>query len=352
MEDSKMKKALCITLAAVLLFSLAACGGGGGGSIDASDPNQGLWNAVKAEMWGIATDLSDLYENGFTIELKSGGKCALNVDGKKANGTWVLNGTAFSIKGGGLDESGTLANGVLTLVNLMGLGMDIIFEKEGGYKGATSPSTSADEPDDSPTSAKEPVDDEKPDPASSGSADANGLSWWEGDWYGYWLVGSADDAYDFLDDGVWDCYAVIDVSSDGSATVYLWDDDTELGTVEIEITPNVGGNMGAASAEGGELFSYAVNHADWLIHPAVNKYDDMIVIQEHFEDDDGDGFYYEIYLRPWGMLWDDIPESERPMNYNNWYMSGYYLMDMLDALEDSTLDGEPVLIHPEVKGRQ
>lgn len=97
------------------------------------DPNLGVWNATTGEMFGISMDVADFFGKGFSIELKSGGKCALNVDGKKANGKWTLENGEFAVKGGGLDESGRLENGTLVLNNVLDMGLKLTFEKEGGY---------------------------------------------------------------------------------------------------------------------------------------------------------------------------------------------------------------------------
>lgn len=58
---------LAVILAIVLICVL---GGKGGGGDAADDPNLGLYTATTAEMLGIEMDITDLFENGVTIELK------------------------------------------------------------------------------------------------------------------------------------------------------------------------------------------------------------------------------------------------------------------------------------------
>ena len=55
----------------------------------------------------------------------------LSVDGSKANGTWTLNNGAFTVEGGGIDCAGRLENGVLTLENVMDMGITLVFYKDG-----------------------------------------------------------------------------------------------------------------------------------------------------------------------------------------------------------------------------
>ena len=100
-----MKKLICLALTVFLMLSAAACGGA---EVDPGDPNQGLWKATTCEMMGMSMNVEDFFEKGFTIELQSKGKCTLNVDGKKANGTWTLNNSAFTVKGGGFEGKGRL----------------------------------------------------------------------------------------------------------------------------------------------------------------------------------------------------------------------------------------------------
>ena len=106
-----MKKILSFALAALLLLSLAACSSGD----DENDPNLGVYTAKTAEYRGFTVDVDQFFEQGFSIELKSGGKCKLTADGETANGKWTLEGTKFHVNGGGIDCDGTLENGVIRL---------------------------------------------------------------------------------------------------------------------------------------------------------------------------------------------------------------------------------------------
>ena len=81
-----LKKTIALLLCLCLLPALAACGAEEAGS----DPNAGLYEAATAEMLGIEVDISDMYEKGFSIELKDKGKCAFNIDGQKGSGKWTL----------------------------------------------------------------------------------------------------------------------------------------------------------------------------------------------------------------------------------------------------------------------
>ena len=144
-----MRKTIWIIFAAALTLSVSSCGGG---KVDPSDPNQGLWIATEAEMWDIVVDVEDMFDGGFSIELMDKGKCTIIIDGKKGKGTWTLENGAFTIKGGGLNNSGRLENGRLNLDNILGMGLDIVFMKDAASLSAGNSSGSpANNPRVSPT---------------------------------------------------------------------------------------------------------------------------------------------------------------------------------------------------------
>ena len=106
-----MKKILSLMLAALLLLSFAGCSSGD----DENDPNLGVFTAKTAEYRGLTVEVNQFFEQGFSIELKSGGKCKLTADGESASGKWTLEGIKFHVNGGGIDCDGTLENGVIRL---------------------------------------------------------------------------------------------------------------------------------------------------------------------------------------------------------------------------------------------
>ncbi len=115
--------ALVVILAVVLVLAL-----GGQGAV-AEDPNLGVYNATSAEMWGMEIPISDLWGDGFSIELKPAGKCTLIVDGSSGSGEWTLESGVFHLEGSGIDCNGTLANGVLILENVLDMGITLTFER-------------------------------------------------------------------------------------------------------------------------------------------------------------------------------------------------------------------------------
>ena len=106
-----MKKFLSFLLVVLILMLAVGCSSGD----KADDPNLGLYTAKTAEYSGFTVSVDQFFEKGFTIELKSGGKCKLSADGETASGKWTLDGTKFHVAGGGIECDGTLENGVMSI---------------------------------------------------------------------------------------------------------------------------------------------------------------------------------------------------------------------------------------------
>ena len=121
-----MKKIIAFLLALAMLLSLAACGGG----TEEVDPNAGKYIGISAAVGGFSMPMSDIYPGETWIELKSGGKGDIMLDGDSYPMTWALEGETFTLTLEGVDSVGTLSDGVIE-VDLMNMGCVMTFEKEG-----------------------------------------------------------------------------------------------------------------------------------------------------------------------------------------------------------------------------
>ena len=116
----------------------------------------------------------------------------------------------LSLTGGGVDCTGTIENGVLSLTNLMDMGVDLTFEKEGGAAAGNAGSA-----------------------ASSGGSGAAGNTdsgtasalqqQWNGTWYGCLYVSDATGDFAGVPSDLYDAYMVVDVDKAGKGqfSVYL-----------------------------------------------------------------------------------------------------------------------------------
>lgn len=120
-----MKKLFAILLTLAMLLSLAACGGE-----TAEDPNAGKYMGTTAKAFGMTMEMAEIYPGETWLELKSGGKGTIMLDGDSFSAKWTLAGDTFTLTIDGEDSVGALKNGVIVL-DLMNLGVEMTFVKEG-----------------------------------------------------------------------------------------------------------------------------------------------------------------------------------------------------------------------------
>ena len=182
-------------------------------------------------------------------------------------------------------------------------------------------------------------------PAAAATGDAL-LDWWNGEWYGWWQMTGCSGYYENMEGRCWDVCGVIDIGTDYTGTVTLWDEDytraEPMALASVSLNEAGTGEHGTVMSEGGRFTDTALAHADWIVDPGLLDYDDLIWIDGDYENGDN-AFHYDIYLRPWGLYWEDMDESGYPYRYTDWYLplidAG---MSMPDAIgEDPSNDFNP-----------
>ena len=285
-----MKKVLSLVM--ILILSLTACGGKGGGASD--DPNLGKYIGVEYSSDGSNWySVDDVLEGESYIELKDGGKGVFCLGGDATDIKWTLeNDGTLKMTKDGLESNGTLKDGLITLTSIWGNDeITITFQKEGGSEAAAT-------------------------------GDAL-LDWWNGDWYGWWKMSGCSGDYEDMEGDWWDICGSIDIGADKTGTVMLWDEDYSkddlMAGATVTLSAAGTGEHGTLTSESGYFSDMDLEHADWIIDPGLEDYENLIRIEGWYESGD-DEFYYEIYLRPWGTYWDDIDEDSRPNLYSSWYL--------------------------------
>lgn len=194
--------------------------------------------------------------------------------------------------------------------------------------GETAPIDTASGDTDTKSESKDTKSENTKSEASAGGDDA--ISFWRGDWYGWWIIRDAEDAWEDADGIWWDAFARIAVGPDGSGALVLWDEDytydSPLAMLTLKVTDG-SSEDGALAGDSGYFIDAPINPEEWTVDAAecyFSKWDHMIDIEGHYDDPAGDGsFDYEIVLRPWGMRWDDVMEDEPnnlPYYYEDWYL--------------------------------
>lgn len=271
----------------------------------------GLYNADKAEAYGIEIEISTMWEKGFSIELLDNGKCNLIVNGTKGSGTWSRSGDTVTIEVPGFNMDGRIENGALIFEDLYGMGVTLFFTKDGSL--IPSGKTTA-----------------EPAPASTGD-----YAWWEGDWYGWWTSATGGGKYQGVDGSAWDACAQIEVYSDGTGYIELWDQDGDY-VIEGEVSFGTGlGSKGCMVGKSVTFLGYELDANAWTADPVDANcagFDKLFCISARFTDPDNpeDWLEYYVYMRPWGTRWEDIEDGDTsdmlypgdmlPLNYVDWYL--------------------------------
>ena len=172
------------------------------------------------------------------------------------------------------------------------------------------------------------------------------LDWWNGAWYGWWKMTGCSGSYESMEGQWWDVCGEIAIGADYTGSVTLWDEDytrtDPMALASVSLNEAGTGEHGTVMSEGGWFTDTALAHADWIVDPGLLDYDDLIWIDGDYENGDN-AFHYDIYLRPWGLHWEDMDESGYPYRYTDWYLP---LIDagksMPDAIgEDPSNDFNP-----------
>ena len=170
----------------------------------------------------------------------------------------------------------------------------------------------------------------------TGEFDSQMLSdWWNGDWYGWGIMTGCWGGYEDMEGMWWDVCGTIDIGEDGMGSVTLWDEDytkdDAMVSAAVSLSDTGTGEHGTLTSEGGWFTDVALAHADWIVDPDLQELADIICIDGRYENGD-DTYRYEIYLRPWGLYWDDVEEENRPYLYADWYLP---LIDAGKSMPDS-----------------
>ena len=147
--------------------------------------------------------------------------------------------------------------------------------------------------------------------------------WWNGSWYGWWMVEDATGAYTELIGSWWDCAAVIEVDEDLQGAMVIYDEYGSLtdpiSDAEVSVAMTGTSEHGTMLSQGGYFMDQDLQDADWMIDPGESDYADTLEFRGSFTVDDG-GIDYYVILRRWGTDWSDVVKEDRPYFYEDWYL--------------------------------
>ncbi len=203
---------IAIAVIAVILIAVFLLGG------SSNDPNIGVWNASEVNMMGMSIDVNDLYSNGMTLELKSGGNCTLKIDEEEYNAKWELDGTTFILSDSGDEFTGTLDGDVLEITNLLDMGLDIVFVRDGASINDNAVDNNPDEamptPDETIPSENDNTNGTAPTPEVDTDQELMEVKLTSpSDWFGTMTISNYSGDNDLT--GTYDVWAYIDENENG-----------------------------------------------------------------------------------------------------------------------------------------
>lgn len=147
------------------------------------------------------------------------------------------------------------------------------------------------------------------------------IGYWEGDYYGWWLIENVIEGNSSAEGNWWDCCMTLDINADGSGTLVIWDEDYGKNDPIAEVEVSVSNYAGVTRivSESGQFMGDPVEHADWLFYSDATSYEDSLGFTATYEDDSTKMDCY-FFLRQWGTIWDDVEEKDLPGYYESWYL--------------------------------
>ena len=214
-----MKKLMALFLALSMMLTLCACGGEK--SDKKKDDYLGLYEGVSIVLMGEAVDMSEVYDGVNTIEIKSGGKCEITLEGDTADATYKVDGNEMTITIDGEDIKATLKKGVIVMDFF---GSEMTFAKAGYQTSAGNSGNSA--------SAGDAVFPEV------FAADMSG------DWHGWCVIEDAGGAYEDDIEEEFEILARFAFDEEGHCKPYLaLSVEDDMNFRDLEVSYNEDGDM-------------------------------------------------------------------------------------------------------------
>lgn len=163
------------------------------------------------------------------------------------------------------------------------------------------------------------------------------IDWWQGDWYGWWMIFDGDGSYADLKGASWDCCAYIE-ESEKDYIISIWDEEYNdyFESCLAEVPLKIDAKKGVATSQDGGFFLFGdVNKDDWSIDCAYPGVENMLIIEGTFTDADGETCEYGIVLTKWGVEWNEDESTTPPAYYES------YFLPMIKAGEELPTVFEP-----------
>lgn len=143
-------------------------------------------------------------------------------------------------------------------------------------------------------------------------------SFWTNDWYGWWMVEDASGDYVEYIYMWWDLCARTEDYGDQALAVF-WDEDFNSIDDPIGAMVFTHGETTFASDNGWFWLDEWDGDKELTCDLSESPASDMLVLSGTYTDENG-SITYSLYLRPWGVKWDDTDDFPLPYYYDTWYL--------------------------------
>ena len=125
----------------------------------------------------------------------------------------------------------------------------------------------------------------------------NDLRYWKGDYYGWWVIDNVNSG-DAQVGAWWDACMTLDIFSDGSGFITIWDEDygKEDPIAEVAVSVSVTDGVARIVSESGQFMGMDVAHADWLFYSDATDYEDTLGFFANYKDSDMKGSRRQIRM--------------------------------------------------------
>lgn len=296
-----MKKSLLLGAAICLLLSLCACTGAAHPSV----PAPGRYTCTQISLSGGEWQpVGRIYAGPTYLDLDADGAGIFCVDGEAAAVAWDEADGQLTLTLGSERCLGSI-DAQTVCIRFFDTDVRMLLAKP--------------EAADAQAPAMEPA---APDYAAS----------WAGDWYGWHVITDASESLRYLKNTAWDACARIVV--DGASGEFIaWDTENEPG----ELLCRAGVTFSPGSTDAGCMAASSGTYLDCDITDGlrcdpgasdVSRFARMLCISGRAEDENGEWVRFRLYLRPWGMDWEDVRTGDTsgclyrsmlPPGYDSWY---------------------------------
>lgn len=159
---------------------------------------------------------------------------------------------------------------------------------------------------------------------SSGTEEKEDYSWWEGEWYGRWMVFDGTGYYVDYIDYSFDCCMVIE-PYEGDHLISIWDEDfnsyEENCLAEVLVEIDLDKNEAVSLYDSKNYFwDGGVGSGDWVIDAEYAGVENMLLFESSYTDTNGDYLEYGVLLTKWGHEWNEEDSAAAPYYYEDYFL--------------------------------